>query len=123
MRGVKKKLLKVKKTKGPKVKDEKGVKESFAYILKSVEDGWTITEAAELAKVNKTALYKFITAEQKALLWQAKTTHTKYGAIAKASLKKKEDGKKASAGKQEDGVDDFRDLILERPEFEVDWDD
>jgi hypothetical protein len=118
MKGPKKKVLKVKKSKGPKVRDEKEVKEAFAEILSMVKDGWTITEAAELTRVDKTALYKFISEEQKVMLREAKTTHAKYSAGPYTGK-----NKKPSAGRAADEEDGFRDMILDNPPFEIEWDD
>jgi hypothetical protein len=114
-----KKILKVKKVNGPKVRDKKGVQQSFAYLLKLVEDGWTISEATELGGVDRTALYKHITTEQKCLLTHARTTHTKYGMIAQMSTPKKE--KKAALATEED--EGFKDLILERLGFYLIWEE
>ena len=78
-----KKLLKVKITKGPKIRDAKGVQQSFPYILKMVEDKWTISEAIELASVDRSAFYKHISEQQKNELQLAKTAHSIFGSILK----------------------------------------
>ena len=76
----KKKQLKVRISKGPKVYNAKGVQDSFAYILKMVQEKWTISEAVELANVSRKAFYKFITPQQKEELRLARTAFTEVGA-------------------------------------------
>jgi hypothetical protein len=114
-----KKAFKVKIKKGPKVQDLKGVQDSFAYVLKTVEDGWSIYEAIEIAGVANKAFYKHITEEQKALLRFAKTSHTKFGTPSKV---KGSNGKPALAKEREE-EDEFKDLIEKSPYQNWDFDD
>lgn len=121
---VKKKVLKVKRSNAPKVKDKKGVQDSFDYILKMVRDKWTISEAVELANVDRAAFYKYITLQQKNELHQAKAEHTIVGSMWKitAGSKKQPSSKtqNQTSSPQELRIDDF-DFDIE-PSTNHDWD-
>lgn len=116
----KKKFLKVKRSKGPKVRDAKGVQESFDYVLKMVEDGWTISEACELSNIDRGAFYKFITEEQKNLLMSVKFTHSKVGCMIKMSLKKKEEPEIPKELKEDA---EFKELIEKSQDIDWNWQD
>ena len=114
----KKKVYTFKKSPGPKIGDAKGVQDSFDYVLKTVEEGWSIYEAVEMAGVSTGAFYKHITEEQKTQLRAAKTSHVKIGAAFKMIK-----GKEPSAKERDEPDDSFGDIIGESTMKDWNWED
>ena len=54
-------------------------KSNYISVLKLVENGMNISDAIEKIGISRTTFYRNINEQQKAEIYAAKKTHTKYG--------------------------------------------